>query len=134
MPNPAQHNPACSRTILVVDDDCAIRTLVKTLLEIEGYAVLIADDGKTAMKLYDQSTVALLLTDVVMPNMNGLELADQLLQREPELRILFMSGTGDANRGFGCVAKPFTAAGLLRRVSEVLESLPAVQVARTTAA
>jgi len=118
----------------VVDDDCAIRTLVKTLLEIEGYAVLIADDGKTAMKLYDQSTVALLLTDVVMPNMNGLELADQLLQREPELRILFMSGTGDANRGFGCVAKPFTAAGLLRRVSEVLESLPAVQVARTTAA
>ena len=134
MPNPAQHKPACSRTILVVDDDCAIRTLVKTLLEIEGYAVLIADDGKTAMKLYDQSTVALLLTDVVMPNMNGLELADQLLQREPELRILFMSGTGDANRGFGCVAKPFTAAGLLRRVSEVLESLPAVQVARTTAA
>jgi len=134
VPNPAQHNPACSRTILVVDDDCAIRTLVKTLLEIEGYAVLIADDGKTAMKLYDQSTVALLLTDVVMPNMNGLELADQLLQREPELRILFMSGTGDANRGFGCVAKPFTAAGLLRRVSEVLESLPAVQVARTTAA
>jgi len=132
--NPAQHNPACSHTILVVDDDCAIRTLVKTLLEIEGYAVLIADDGKTAMKLYDQSTVALLLTDVVMPNMNGLELADQLLQREPELRILFMSGTGDANRGFGCVAKPFTAAGLLRRVSEVLESLPAVQVARTTAA
>jgi len=134
VPNPAQHNPACSHTILVVDDDCAIRTLVKTLLEIEGYAVLIADDGKTAMKLYDQSTVALLLTDVVMPNMNGLELADQLLQREPELRILFMSGTGDANRGFGCVAKPFTAAGLLRRVSEVLESLPAVQVARTTAA
>jgi len=119
---------------LVVDDDCAIRTLVKTLLEIEGYAVLIADDGKTAMKLYDQSTVALLLTDVVMPHMNGLELADQLLQREPELRILFMSGTEDANRGFGCVAKPFTAAGLLRRVSEVLESLPAVQVARTTAA
>ena len=134
MPNPAQHNPACSHTILVVDDDCAIRTLVKTLLEIEGYAVLIADDGKTAMKLYDQSTVALLLTDVVMPNMNGLELADQLLQREPELRILFMSGTGDANRGFGCVAKPFTAAGLLRRISEVLESLPAVQIARTTAA
>lgn len=134
MSNPAQYKPACSPTILVVDDDCTIRTFVKTLLEIEGYAVLIADDGETAMKLYDQSMVAMLLTDVVMPNMNGLELADQLLRREPQLRILFMSGSGDASRGFGCVAKPFTAAGLLRRVSEVLESFPAAQVARTTTA
>jgi len=105
--DPAPHKPACSPTILVVDDDCAIRTLVKTLLEVEGYAVLIADDGETAMKLYDQSTVAMLLTDVVMPNMNGLELADRLLRREPQLRVLFMSGSGDASRGFGCVAKPF---------------------------
>ncbi len=86
------------------------------------------------MKLYDQSTVALLLTDVVMPNVNGLELADQLLQREPHLRILFMSGSEDASRGFGCVAKPFTGAGLIRRVSEVLQSLPPTQVARTAAA
>ena len=135
MSDPAPHKPASSPTILVVDDDCAIRTLVKTLLEVEGYAVLIADDGETAMKLYDRSTVAMLLTDVVMPNMNGLELADRLLRREPQLRVLFMSGSGDASRGFGCVAKPFTAAGLLRRVSEVLESLPPTQVvARTTAA
>jgi len=68
-----------SRTILVVDDDCAIRMLVKALLETEGYAVLIAADAETALKLFDSSTVALLLTDVVMPDMNGPELADQLL-------------------------------------------------------
>lgn len=123
-----------SQTILVVDDDCTIRTLVRALLEIEGYAVLMADGAEAAMKLYDQSTVALLLTDVVMPNVNGLELADQLLQREPHLRILFMSGSEDASRGFGCVAKPFTGAGLIRRVSEVLQSLPPTQVARTAAA
>jgi len=117
-----------SQTILVVDDDCSIRTFVKLFLEIEGYAVLIAENAETAMKLYTQhqSAVALLLTDVVMPNMNGLELADQLLRREPQLRILFMSGSEDASRGFGCVAKPFTVAGLIRRVGEVLESpLPA---------
>jgi len=113
-----------TQTILVVDDDRAIRTLVKALLEVEGYAVLIADGAVTAMKLYDESTISLLLTDVVMPNIDGLELADQLLQREPQLRILFMSGSENANRGFGCVAKPFTGAGLIRRVGEVLESPP----------
>jgi CheY-like chemotaxis protein len=151
MSDPAQHKPAhshraapkppvephkSSQTILVVDDDCAIRTLVKTFLEIEGYAVLIADDAEAAMTLYKehQSTVALLLTDVVMPNMNGLELADQLLLREPQLRVLFMSGSDDASRGFGCVAKPFTIPGLIRRVGEVLESRPPAQVARTAAA
>ena len=111
-----------SRTILVVDDDCAIRMLVKALLETEGYAVLIAADAETALKLFDSSTVALLLTDVVMPDMNGPELADQLLRREPQLPILFMSGSEDASRGFGCVAKPFTGAGLIRRVGEVLQS------------
>ena len=76
----------------------------------------------------------MLLTDVVMPKMNGLELADQLLRREPQLRVLFMSGSEDASRGFGCVAKPFTASGLVRRVSEVLESLPPTQVVLETAA
>jgi two-component system cell cycle sensor histidine kinase/response regulator CckA len=111
-----------AQTILVVDDDCVIRTLVKSLLEIEGYAVLTADGAETAITLYGQSPIALLLTDVAMPKINGLELADQLLRREPHLRILFMSGSEDANRGFGCVEKPFTGAGLLRRVGEVLKS------------
>lgn len=113
-----------SKTILVVDDDCNVRTLVKGLLEIEGYTVLLAADAETAIKVYEeyQSSVALLLTDVVMPNMNGLELADRLLQREPHLRVLFMSGGEDASRGFGCVAKPFTGAKLISRVGEVLGS------------
>jgi two-component system response regulator TtrR len=122
-----------TQTILVVDDDRAIRTLVKTLLELEGYAVVTAEGAEAAMELYDPSTIALLLTDVVMPDISGLELADQLLQREPQLRILFMSGSEEANRGFGCVAKPFTGARLIRRVGEVLESLPTTQVARTAA-
>ena len=116
---------------MVVDDDSSIRTLVKLFLEIEGYAVLVADDAETAMKLYTehQSKVALLLTDVVMPSMNGLELADRLLRREPQLRIVFMSGSEDASRGYGCVAKPFTKAGLIRRVDEVLKLPPTTQFA-----
>ncbi len=120
-----------SQVILVVDDDRAIRTLVKVLLEAEGYTVLIADGAETALQLYEPSKVALLLTDVMMPNMNGLELADQLLKREPQLRILFMSGSEEVNRGFGCMAKPFTGAGLVRRIGEALESSPKPQLART---
>jgi two-component system, cell cycle sensor histidine kinase and response regulator CckA len=149
MSDPVPHKPAhsyqpapqrpvepgkSSHTILVVDDDSAIRTLVKLWLEMEGYGVLMAADAETAMKLYDPSTVALLLTDVVMPDISGLELADQLLRREPQLRILFMSGSEDASRGFGCVAKPFTGDGLIRRVGEVLKSVPSGQVAGTAAA
>jgi two-component system, cell cycle sensor histidine kinase and response regulator CckA len=118
-------------TILVVDDDCNVRTLVKLLLEIEGYTVLIAGDAETAMKVHEEyrSVVALLLTDVVMPKINGLELADRLLQREPHLRVLFMSGSEYASRGFGCVAKPFTRANLIGKVGEVLESPSPTQVA-----
>ena len=119
-----------SQTILVVDDDYAVRKLVKIVLETEGYDVVTADGAETAMTLYAQSTVALLLTDVVMPDMNGLELADRLLRWEPQLRILFMSGSEDVSRGFGCVAKPFTGAGLIRRISEVLESQPTAGLVR----
>ena len=113
-------------TILVVDDDCGVRTLVKDLLEFEGYTVLTAGDAETAIRVHEdcQSVVALLLTDVIMPNINGLELADRLLQREPRLRVLFMSGSENVSRGFGCVAKPFTGAELIGRVGEVLESPP----------
>ena len=71
-------------TILVVDDDGDVRMLVKDLLEFEGYAVLTAGDAETAMRVHEdcQSVVALLLTDVIMPNINGLELADRLLHKQ----------------------------------------------------
>ena len=122
------------QTILVVDDDSAVRKLVKTVLETEGYDVITADGAATAVKLYDQSPVALLLTDVVMPNIDGPGLADLLLRREPRLRVLFMSGSEGASRGYGCVSKPFTGAKLIRRVSEVLESLPTTRVGQIAAA
>lgn len=120
-------------TILVVDDNYAICTLVKAFLEIEGYTVLIAGDAEAAIKLYEehQSAVALLLTDVVMPNMNGLELADHILRLEPQMPVLLMSGTEGGSRGFGCIAKPFIPADVIGRVGELLETR---QPLRTAAA
>jgi len=122
------------QTVLVVDDDWAIRKFVKMLLESEGYDLLTADGAASAMELYDHSPVALLLTDVVMPNIDGPKLADLLLQREPQLRVLFMSGSENVSRGYGCVAKPFTGTRLIRRIGQVLESLPSTSCGRTAAA
>jgi CheY-like chemotaxis protein len=115
-----------SPTILAVDDHCAISKLVKLFLELEGYTVLTADNAESAINVYKehQSAVALLLTDVEMPNGSGLDLADRVLQMEPGLRILFMSALDGARRGFGCVTKPFTQAQLIGRVGEALASRP----------
>jgi two-component system cell cycle sensor histidine kinase/response regulator CckA len=112
-----------SQTILVVDDHCAISKLVRLFLELEGYTVLTADNAESAMNVFreHQAAVALLLTDVEMPNGSGLDLADRLLQLEPGLRVLFMSALDGARRGFACVVKPFTQAQLIGRVGEALE-------------
>lgn len=112
-----------NQTILVADDEPVVRAVVGTVLQEAGYAVLLADDAETAIALYEQhqARVALLLTDVRMPKMNGLELADRILEREPRTRVLFMSGSDrGACRGFGCVAKPFTRAELVGRVAAAL--------------
>ena len=122
-------------TILVVDDQCAISKLVKLFLELEGYTVLTADNAESAISVYTehQSAIALLLTDVEMPNGSGLDLADRVLQLEPGLRILFMSALDGARSGFGCVLKPFTQAQLIGRVCEALASRPESSVAVSVA-
>ena len=116
--------------ILVVDDEPAICSLVGTLLEREGYAVLIASDAATAIRVYAEHSadVTLLLSDLRMPDMNGLELADHILRWKPHMRVLFMSGSDMTTEGFGCIAKPFTPAQLIGSVSEALGGLPAPKV------
>ena len=115
-----------NKTILVVDDHCAISKLVKLFLELEGYTVFTADNAETAMNVYKehQSAVSLLLTDVEMPDGSGLDLVERVLKLEPGLRILFMSAFGGSRGGFGCVTKPFTQAQLIGRVGEALASGP----------
>jgi CheY-like chemotaxis protein len=114
-----------SPTILVVDDNAAIRSFVKKVLVESGYNVHTAADGEEGLICFERNrpTIALLLTDVMMPNMNGLELADRVLERCAHLPVLFMSGDAEgATRGFGCLRKPFKTGELIGRVSEVLDS------------
>src|SRR6185437_14278457 len=84
----------CSQTILVVEDQPATAQITRILLESWGYRVLEARGGVEALGIYDQcdGAIDLLLTDVIMPGMNGPQLAEELLNRNPELRIVYMSG------------------------------------------
>jgi CheY-like chemotaxis protein len=114
-----------SKTILVVDDDQIIRRLIRIYLERVGYVVLDAEHGEEALQLFKQhqGEITLLLSDVLMPKMDGLQLADAVLKLHPELPVLFISGNSpNCSRGFGCLAKPFTAQALLARIAEMLEA------------
>ena len=109
--------------ILFVDDDPAIRHMVFNLLRKQGYTVITAGSGEEAIEIFQQQpdAIQLVVSDVSMPRMNGLELADRLREIRPELRVLFVSGDAcQADRGFGCVSKPFTASQLAARVCEIL--------------
>jgi two-component system cell cycle sensor histidine kinase/response regulator CckA len=118
-------------TVLVVEDQESLRQLLTRLLTIAGYRVLAAAHGAEALRVVaaHDGAVHLLLTDVVMPGMGGLELRERLRATHPELRVLFMSGyTEEAVARHGVLdpardflGKPFTAAELARRVRARLD-------------
>ena len=120
-----------TETILLVEDESSVRDLVRDELRKLGYLVLEAKTGIEACLLATQQTgpIQLLLTDVVMPGMNGRELAQHLLTITPDLRVLFISGytddvgvsTGMENRRTAFLAKPFTLEALARTVRELLD-------------
>lgn len=119
-------SPRQSR-ILLVDDDPQVRSLVDRLLRDEGYEVLVAADGQAALaRAAESGPIDLLLSDVVLPRMNGLVLARQLRERWPDLRVLLMSGYSDEPLGgigsvpFELLAKPFSDDQLLGRVRSLL--------------
>ncbi|HLK62719.1 MAG TPA: response regulator [Bryobacteraceae bacterium] len=115
-------------TILVVDDVPNVRKMVCAMLAQTGYTCLEACDGAEALRvLQDTDDVQLVLTDVVMPNMDGPQLARELSRTRPNLRILFMSGYTDDElvRSLGRASslflpKPFTASILMERVRQAL--------------
>jgi len=121
-----------TETILVVEDEAAVLTLIRRALEAHGYVVLAAANPADAMRVVERhgGTIQLLLTDVVMPGLSGRELADRLSARSPELRVLYMSGyPGDAvvqrgslPIGSAFVQKPFSPDGLARKVRDILDS------------
>jgi len=120
-----------SETILVVEDDAAVRTLLRGILRSKGYTVLEASRGDEALRVLENHgrSVDLLLTDVVMPAMTGRELAQHILLRHPETRILYISGyTDDAvirhgvlEKGAMFLPKPFTPDTLARKVRATLD-------------
>ncbi len=116
-------------TILVVDDEPQMVQLVRLILETEGYSVLCAGEGYKALELArgHPGAIELLLTDMVMPHMNGRELASRLKAERPAMRILSMSGylpeaLGICGPSSAFLQKPFTRQVLARRVREVLEA------------
>lgn len=119
-------------TILLVEDQPALRDLVRESLESFGYRVVEAADGEQALAvaLAAEEPPHLLLSDVIMPAMGGRELADALRKARPDLRVLFMSGYtegaisrhGVLEGGAAFIGKPFTPADLARKVRETLQA------------
>lgn len=121
-----QSEPATQReTILLVEDEAAIRQLFTLALTKAGYRVHEARDGQEAMTLFDQhgDSIDLLLTDVRMPYMTGAELARRLRSRRRTLKLLCISGYagGDAEFADDFLAKPFSRDELLEKVREILD-------------
>jgi two-component system, cell cycle sensor histidine kinase and response regulator CckA len=117
-------------TILLVDDDEALRRFVWRILLEQGFHVIQASDGAEALEAasaYDQ-TIDLVLTDVIMPKVNGLALARGLLQERPGIRVLYMSGYMEKSMLLAkhpesvLLQKPFTPATLIAAVRQVLAS------------
>lgn len=123
---------AGSETVLLVEDDDTVRSVAAAALERRGYRVLVADHGESALSIAREypSVIHLLVTDVVMPGLNGREVADQALRLRPGLPVLFISGyTEDALLRKGVrdtddrtlLAKPFTSLELARRVRAAID-------------
>ncbi len=113
-------------TILLVEDEPAVRQLFAQALSRAGYAVFEARNGQEAMKLFDQhgETIDLLLTDMRMPYMGGAELAHHLRGRRRSLKLLCISGypgSLDPDLSSDFLAKPFSRDDLLKKVREVLD-------------
>ena len=122
--------PVAGATVLVVEDEQLVRDLVCRTLRRAGYTVLVADQGEEAVSVSRAHVgpIDLMVTDVVMPRMNGSELAGRLSLERPGLRVLFVSGyasealdiRGSLEPGTEYLQKPFTPAVLLDRVRELL--------------
>lgn len=129
MSRPAERSPM--ETILVADDAPDVLLLARDILQARDYTVLTANDGEEALRLAEAHAgpIHALLADVVMPGLNGPELAERLRGARQETKVVFMSGYstevmdqyGILNSGAPFVGKPFTPDLLVRKIREVLD-------------
>jgi CheY-like chemotaxis protein len=125
-------SPVGGETVLVVEDEEAIREVTRRILSRSGHTVLVAGGGEEAIALATShpERIDLLLTDVVMPQMLGKEVAERIAAARPGIRVLYMSGyaqpvlasQGTLAEGVSLVEKPFSATVLLAKVREVLDA------------
>jgi len=116
--------------VLVVDDDAGVREVVRSMLESAGYQVVVAENGKEAMKLLETERADLILTDLVMPEQEGIETIKTLRREYPDLKVIAMSGAfgGDYLRiaaylgAHATLAKPIQMNTLLRLVEKTLSA------------
>ena len=128
--SPDQPRSGGGETVLVVEDEDALREVTRRILARNGYQVLTAASGHEALDTAVAHTgrIDMLLTDVVMPQMQGKEVAERIREHRPRIRVLFMSGytqgilgaQGILEPGINLIEKPFTEAALLAKISEIL--------------
>jgi signal transduction histidine kinase len=130
--SPAESNllPRGNEVVLLVEDEESVRRLIRQVLELCGYEVLEAADGRAAIEMAEKHNgeINLLLSDVVLPHVGGRQLADLVRARHNQLKVLFLSGhpvdyvyeQGGQEAGFAFLQKPFTVGTLARKVRDVL--------------
>jgi CheY-like chemotaxis protein len=130
---PAPERLQGSETVLLVEDEDQVRSLTRDVLQRQGYTVLEARHPGEALLLAGrhQGPIHLLVTDVILPQMDGRELADRLAAARPELKVIYVSGyvsgasahPGGGQPGRGFLGKPFSPGALARKVREVLDAV-----------
>ena len=119
-----------TETILVVEDEAALRELMQEILRPAGYRILLASDGAEALRIAERGDdIHLLVTDAGLPNMRGTDLADCITASRPDIRVLYVSGysdglpsaNGSAKLNWAYLQKPFTGDALLRSIREALD-------------
>jgi CheY-like chemotaxis protein len=139
---PDNARSAAPRTIMLVDDEEDLRDLATLVLETHGYRVLAAPNAEAALRLFEdrKAEICALVTDVLMPGINGVQLAHELTTRKPSLGVLFVSGHTDeivsqntlAEREADFLQKPYRSDALVAKVRELLHRID--QRERTSAA
>jgi CheY-like chemotaxis protein len=130
-PPEASPTRRCEETILLVEDEDALREVTKRILLAAGYEVIVAINGLEALRVAEAHAgwIHMLLSDVVMPQMNGPQVAERLLAQRPSTRVLLMSGFaqpildsgGHLGAGIALIEKPFSGPALLAKIAQILE-------------